>query len=104
MLTRRSFLTHSTLTLVSGSLIAGGNTTPESTFVHHVFFWLKDKQNKDDYNKLVLSLKDLKKIKQIKLLHVGSASISPLAQEASITDATYDISLLTFFENMQDKE
>jgi hypothetical protein len=39
--------------------------------VHHVFFWLKNRDSKEDLNKLIEGLKKLEKIETIKKMHIG---------------------------------
>ena len=82
---RRQFLEKSTTALVAGAVMTTFATTEVEaerkadaplSFVHHVFFWLKDPKNKKDYDKLLAGLKGLGKIELIKMSHIGLPSVN----------------------------
>ncbi|MES2521041.1 MAG: Dabb family protein [Bacteroidota bacterium] len=107
---RREFLEKSTAALVAGTVMttlasseveANTKDTPLS-FVHHVFFWLKDPKNKQDHDKLLAGLRGLGKIKEIKMAHIGSPSINDF--DKPVTDASYSFSVLLIFANKTDEE
>jgi hypothetical protein len=99
---RRSFLKESSVMMAAGMVSARGASAPDAPFVHHVLFWLKDKEDRESYGRLVAALKQLRKVKTVRFLHVGTPSISDIAFEASATDASYTVSYL--FDSMADKE
>lgn len=108
---RREFLEKSTAALVAGTLMttltsseAEANTVKGETlsFVHHVFFWLKDPKNKQDHDKLLAGLRGLGKIKEIKMAHIGSPSINDF--DKPVTDASYSFSVLLIFGSKSDEE
>ena len=108
---RREFLEKSTAALVAGTVMttfasseAEANSKENALlpFVHHVFFWLKDPKNKQDHDKLLAGLKDLGKIKEIKMAHIGLPSINDF--DKSVTDASYSFSVLLIFNNKADEE
>jgi hypothetical protein len=108
---RREFLEKSTAALVAGTVMttfasseAEASITVDApiSFVHHVFFWLKDPKNKQDHDKLLAGLRGLGKIKEIKMAHIGSPSINEF--DKSVTDASYSFSVLLIFANKVDEE
>ncbi|GAB4014379.1 Dabb family protein [Spirosoma koreense] len=80
----------------SPTSIGPGPLLLEAAFVHHGLYWLKDKDDKATYACMRQSFKELKKIKEVKFLHVGAPS-------SSDTDATYTFSYLALFASKQDK-
>jgi len=108
---RREFLEKSTATLVAGTgmtilasseATANSNVDAQISFVHHVFFWLKDPKNKQDYDQLLAGLRGLGKIKEIKMAYIGSPSINEF--DKPVTDASYSFSVLLIFANKVDEE
>ena len=108
---RRKFLQKSTATLVAGTVMATlinseivANIEEDAplSFVHHVFFWLKDPKNKKDHDKLLAGLKGLGKIEYIKMSHIGLPSVNNF--DKSVTDASYSFSVLLIFNNKSDEE
>jgi hypothetical protein len=76
------------------------NLTLENMFVHHVYFWLKNPDSKDDRTKLVEGLRKLSKVKTIKSFHIGQ----PAGTNRDVIDRSYSISWLLFFDNAADQE
>ena len=108
---RRKFLEKSTATLVAGTVMATfvnsdleANVKEDAplSFVHHVFFWLKNPKDKKDYNKLLAGLKGLGKIEQIKMSHIGLPSVNNF--DKPVTDASYSFSVLLIFDSKLDEE
>ena len=108
---RRKFLEKSTAALVAGTVMttfvnseveAHSKEDAPLSFVHHVFFWLKDPKNKKDYDKLLAGLKGLGKIEQIKMSHIGLPSVNNF--DKPVTDASYSFSVLLIFDNKADEE
>jgi hypothetical protein len=69
-------------------------------FIHHVFFWLKNPENKEDYNKLNEGLQTLLTIEPKVLGHVGG----PSTTNRGVIDTSYNFSLLLIFNNLQEQE
>ncbi|MBC7408905.1 MAG: Dabb family protein [Arcicella sp.] len=108
---RREFLEKSTAALVAGTVMttftsseteAHNKEKTSLSFIHHVFFWLKNPKNKQDHDKLLAGLKGLGKIKEIKMAHIGLPSINDF--DKSVTDASYSFSVLLVFNNKADEE
>lgn len=92
---------------VKGSVVAGlGATLPETTiapkemFVHHVFFYLKNKGNAADKAKLLEGLNMLAKVPNIKMVHIGT----PAGTTREVIEKTYDFSWLCFFDSPAEEE
>lgn len=101
--TRREFIVNTGKAAVVGGLItlAENNTTAmaENKFVHHVYFWLKNPESKEDKAKLVAGLKKLSAVKTIKWFHIGQ----PAETNRGVIDTSYAISWCTFFDNDADQ-
>ena len=65
--------------------------------VHHVFFWLKNRDSKEDLNKLLEGLKTLRKIESIKKMHIG---LPASTEQRDVVDSSYSASELMFFDDL----
>ena len=65
--------------------------------VHHVFFWLKNRDSKEDLNKLIEGLKKLEKIETIKKMHIG---VPASTEQRPVVDSSYSVSELMFFDDV----
>lgn len=72
----------------------------KNIFVHHVYFWLKNPENKEDLKKLVSGLKKLSAVVTIKEYHIGK----PAATGREVIDGSYSISWFTLFDTKTDQE
>lgn len=68
-------------------------------FIHHVYFWLKNTDNKADYQQLRQGIDSLLTIKPHVLAHLGV----PAATNRNVIDATYTFSLLMIFDTATDE-
>lgn len=69
----------------------------ENTFVHHVHFWLKDK---NDTGEMIEGLKTLGHIAHIRDIHIGV----PADTDRDVIDRSYDVSLLMLFNNRAEQD
>lgn len=69
----------------------------QNTFVHHVHFWLKNKQDKA---KLIEGLELLIPITHIRDMHIGI----PADTNRDVIDRSYDVSLLLLFDDLASQE
>ncbi|HTD98723.1 MAG TPA: Dabb family protein [Mucilaginibacter sp.] len=69
----------------------------KNTFVHHVHFWLK---NKEDKAKLLEGLNLLLPIPYIRSIHIGV----PADTNRDVIDRSYDVSLLLLFDDLEAEE
>jgi hypothetical protein len=97
--TRRTFV---------ASAVALGATTAASAMTtmtqknkkplaHHVFFWLKNRDSKEDLKKLVEGLQTLKGIKSVKEIHIG---LPATTEQRPVVDSSYSASELIFFDDI----
>jgi len=73
-------------------------TKEKKQLTHHVFFWLKNRDSKEDLNKLIEGLKTLKKIETIKKLHIG---VPASTEKRDVVDNSYQVSELMFFDDVE---
>jgi hypothetical protein len=65
---------------------------------HHVFFWLKNPNSKEDQQKLIEGLRTLAKIETIKKLHIG---VPASTEKRDVVDNSYHVSELMFFDDVE---
>jgi hypothetical protein len=66
--------------------------------VHHVFFWLKNPDSKEDRDKLAAGVKALSKIPTVRELHVG---IVASTEKRDVIDSSWGVSELMFFSDLE---
>jgi len=69
------------------------------TFVHHVFFWLKEPKNKEACTQFEKGLQDLIKVPQIQSSHIGK----PVESPREVVDDSFTYSYMAFFRNKEDQ-
>jgi len=72
----------------------------KNVFIHHVFFWLKNPESKEDKTALIEGLKKLASCKTIKQFHIGE----PADTYRSVVERSYAVSWMVFFDNPADQE
>lgn len=72
----------------------------ENKFIHHVYFWLKNPDSKEDRAKLVEGLKKLSKVTTIKNFHIGQ----PAGTNRDVIDRSYAVSWFVLFDNADDQQ
>ena len=98
---RRNFVKHSAMAIATTSVtLPTLEEKKKDLFVHHVYFWLKNKGNAADTAALMAGLEKLRAVPTIKLSHVGV----PAPTNRSVIDTTYAVSWLCFFENGPDQD
>jgi hypothetical protein len=71
----------------------------QNIFVHHVYFWLKNPDSKEDYNRLREGLKKLSAVKKIRSYHIGK----PADTDRGVIDNSYNLSWMLLFDNGDDQ-
>jgi Stress responsive A/B Barrel Domain len=71
----------------------------KNMFIHHVYFWLKNPENKEDFQKLVKGLESLAKVSTIKMFHIGK----PADTNRDVIDRSYAVSWMLVFDNAADQ-
>jgi hypothetical protein len=98
--TRRTFV--ATAAAMGASAAASAMPTMEQKnkkqLAHHVFFWLKNPDSKEDQQKLIEGLRTLSKIESIKKLHIG---IPAATEKRAVVDNSYQVSELMFFDDLE---
>ncbi len=107
MKNRRSFLKK----LIAGITLAGivpvsknsvaGEVKLENALVHHVFFWLKEPENKAHKKQLVEALNKLLEVKTIKLSHIGFPAST---EDRDVVDHSYSVSYMVMFNSRADQD
>ena len=64
--------------------------------IHHVLYWLKNRDSKEDLTKLLEGLRGLAKIETVRKLHIG---VPADTERRDVVDATYSASELMFFDD-----
>jgi hypothetical protein len=104
MSTRREFITNTGKAMFAGGLVTlAENEAPvimENKFIHHVYFWLKNADSKEDKAKLIEGLKKLSTVKTIKAFHIGQ----PADTNRDVIDRSYAVSWFTMFDNAADQQ
>lgn len=80
---------------VSSCASATAMAAEKKGFVHHVYFWLKNPESKEDQSRLIAGLKDLAQVKSIQEYHIGL----PAATNRDVIDSSYAVSWLLFFKD-----
>ena len=98
--TRRKFVASSIAVGVSAAASAMSASTmkPYPKVVHHVFFWLKNPDSKEDLKKLLEGLRTLEKIETVKGIHIG---VPASTEKRDVVDNSYQASELLFFDSVE---
>jgi inactivated superfamily I helicase len=96
---RKTFL--ATITALGAGFAASAmhmeNKKNKKQVIHHVFFWLKNRDSKEDLQKLIEGLRTLKKIETVKKIHIGVPASTELRP---VVDGSYSASELLFFDDL----
>jgi hypothetical protein len=98
--TRRKFIA-SAVAITAGTAAFGlptMQTKNKKQLVHHVFFWLKNPDSKEDLAKLLEGLRTLEKIETIRKLHIG---VPASTEQRPVVDSSYSASELMFFDDIE---
>ena len=96
---RRKFIGTATALGMTTAAAAMPLITMEKKYplAHHVFFWLKNPDSKEDRDKLIAGIKTLKKIETVHGLHVG---IVAETEKRDVIDMSWSVSELIFFKDL----
>ncbi|HEX5170659.1 MAG TPA: Dabb family protein [Cyclobacteriaceae bacterium] len=96
--TRRTFVASAVGLGLAGATNAFPLTTKKKKMLtHHVFFWLKNPDSREDLNKLIEGLRSLEKIETIKAIHIG---VPASTEKRDVVDNSYQASELLFFDDV----
>lgn len=100
MPSRRTFLaTAATLGAATVASAATASMKPATTpapLVHHVFFWLKNPDSKEDLAKLLAGIRGLAAIETVRGIHVG---VPASTEKRDVVDNSYSASEILFFDD-----
>ena len=97
-------------TFLAGSLGLAAGALPVSTaspismksnhpkLVHHVFFWLKNPQSRDDLNRLLAGIRTLEAIETVRSVHLG---VPASTEKREVVDNSFSASELLFFDDIE---
>jgi hypothetical protein len=103
---RRNFIGTTTKGMAAAGLITASSCAGKEgnnlggTFIHHVFFWLKQPVTVEVREKFEKALKELITVGTIMDYHLGI----PAPTDRDVIDNTYSYSLLTVFRNKEDQD
>jgi hypothetical protein len=95
---RKTFI--SSLALIFGGLATKASsihTMTDKQLIHHVFFWLKNPESKEDLEKLLEGLKTLSKIETVRKIHIG---VPASTEKRDVIESSYSASELLFFDDL----
>jgi hypothetical protein len=72
----------------------------KNIFIHHVFFWLKNPDSREDKIKLVEGLRKLSKVETILQFHIGQ----PAATNRDVIERSYAVSWMLVFDSLEAEE
>ncbi|GIL22310.1 MAG: DabB protein [Bacteroidota bacterium] len=94
---RRKFLAGASLLSLALALNAFPMDQEKNVLVHHVFFWLKNPNSKEDLAKLIAGVKALSRIETIQYIQVG---VPANTEKRDVVDTSYSVSELMFFKDL----
>lgn len=78
--------------------IMPSTNTPLPKLVHHVFFWLKNPDSKEDLDRLLAGIRTLAAIETVRGLHVG---VPASTEKRSVIESSYSASELMLFDDVE---
>ncbi len=97
---RRTFIaTAATLGAAAAASAASMNTPAPvvpAKLVHHVFFWLKNPDSKEDLAALLAGIRKLSAIETVRGIHVG---VPASTEKRDVVDNSYSASEILFFDD-----
>jgi hypothetical protein len=97
--TRRNFVASAVAlsTAAAATAMPTMNTKNKKQLAHHVFFWLKNRESKEDLNKLIEGLRTLEKIESVRKINIG---VPASTEQRPVVDSSYSASELIFFDDV----
>ncbi len=100
--TRRKFIASASLLVVattaSAKIFVEMQPNKKKQISHHVFFWLKNPDSKEDLRKLIEGVQTLSKIETIRDFHIG---VPASTEKRPVVDASFSVSELLFFDDVE---
>jgi hypothetical protein len=92
---RRTFIA-AAATVAATTAGASNAVSNYPKLVHHVFFWLKHPDSKEDLAKLLAGLRTLAKIETVRGVHFG---VPASTEKRDVVDNSYSASEILFFDD-----
>lgn len=100
--TRRTFLaTAATLGAAVAASAAAPAAPAPARLVHHVFFWLKNPDSKEDLAKLLAGIRGLARIETVRGIHVGMPAST---EKREVVDNSFSASEILYFDDVAGQE
>ncbi len=97
--TRRTFLTTAALGAAAAvSAATAPAAVPAPKLVHHVFFWLKNPDSKEDLAQLLAGIRRLAQIETVRGIHVG---VPASTEKREVVDNTFSASEILYFDDVE---
>ena len=102
---RRTFIMKMAAGMAATSLLtvskraSAKGTAIQKVFVHHVFFWLNEPENRNTREQFYTGLQALVKVPQIQSYHIGT----PVESSREVVDDSFSFSYMAFFMNAEDQ-
>jgi len=99
MTDRRTFIATAAATAAATALPIAAGAAAVSNYpklVHHVFFWLKNPNSKEDVARLLAGLRTLAKIESVRGVHFG---VPASTEKRDVVDNSYSVSEILFFDD-----
>jgi len=97
---RRTFLAN-TVALGAASALSAATMSSHPTLPklsHHVFFWLKNPNSKEDLAKLIAGVKSLGQIETVRAIQVA---VPASTEKRAVVDSSYSVSELLMFDDVE---
>ena len=95
--TRRTFIAAAATATAVAATSSGATTVSNSPkLVHHVFFWLKNPESKEDLAKLLAGLRTLTKIESVRGAHFG---VPASTEKRDVVDNSFSASEILYFDD-----
>jgi hypothetical protein len=96
MTTRRTFIAAAAGAAAASTIGAAAAVNTYPKLAHHVFFWLKNPESKEDLAKLLAGLRTLTKIETVRGAHFG---VPASTEKRDVVDNSYSASEILFFDD-----
>ena len=96
MTTRRTFIAAAAGAAAASTIGAAAAVNTYPKLAHHVFFWLKNPDSKEDLAKLLAGLRTLTRIETVRGAHFG---VPASTEKRDVVDNSYSASEILFFDD-----
>jgi hypothetical protein len=94
---RRTFLAAAAIASLGHVTVAESQKLQTPKLVHHVFFWLKRPDSKEDRDRLLKGLATLARIESVRGSHFG---VPASTEKRDVVDNSFSVSEILFFDDV----